>query len=280
MYLYYEPQGGFNDILSGVGILLEYCKIYNRILLLNGMASCYKVNFSDYFDFSEEYKNIVILDTEKIKDICTNPDYKIYPNELQYKISDFVKDNYKVNGKFIFHESGSYQFENIILDLPKCNVKEDIIIYTEYGGGNGYTVFKEIIFHPHIIDRFYERYYLFLGHPYLCIHIRNTDHKCDYVAFFNEHEQEIRSFDEIYIATDDVNAIKFYINKGLQVKNFTTLPEKEVYSLHYSDINPDTKFIDMICDLFLISHADTIMTNSKGGYILLANAIKNGYWSG
>lgn len=74
MYVYFEPQGGFNDILTCLKEQLEYCKRHNRILLVNGMRTCYKINFSDYFDFSEEYKNISILDTEKIKNICINPE--------------------------------------------------------------------------------------------------------------------------------------------------------------------------------------------------------------
>lgn len=276
MYVYFEPQGGLNDILNGIKEILEYCKMYNRILLVNGMRTCYKINFSDYFDFSEEYKNIIILDTEKIKNICINPDYKIYPNELQDKMSDFLEDKKILT--YSPHLNGFFLFENILLALPQGNVKEDIIIISKCGGGNGYTIFKEIIFHPHIINIFHERYYK-LSKPYLCIHIRNTDYKCDYVTFFSEHEQQIRSFNEIYIATDDVNAIKFYVNSGLQVKNFTTFPEKEEHSLHTSSINSHIKFIDMICDLLIISHSHTIMSNSKGCYILLARAIKNGYWS-
>jgi hypothetical protein len=277
MYVYFEPQGGFNDILTGIKELLEYCKIYNRILLVNGMRTTYKINFSDYFDFSEKYKDIIILDTKKVKNICINPHYKIYPNELQDKMSDFLED--KKNLTYVEScNDGFFLFDNILLAYPKCNVKEDIIIVSRCGGADGYTVFKEIIFHQHVIDRFYKRYNK-LSKPYLCIYIRNTDYKCDYITFFSEHEQQIRSFNEIYIATDDVNAIKFYINNGLQVKNFTTFPEKEEYSLHTSSINSHTKFIDMICDLLLISRSHTIMSNSKGCYILLAKAIKNGYWS-
>lgn len=281
MYLYYEPMGGFNDILSGIKRVSEYCKIHNRILLVNGMASFYRIDFSNYFHFSEEYKNLIIINTEQIIDICTNPNYKIYPSELQHKIqmSEFLKDNNKIFSKFILDTTKKlYTFENIILDLPEDNVKEDIIIYSNYGGGDGYTIFKEIIFNKNVVDILCERFDRLIQ-PYLCIHIRNTDHRCDYVTFFGQHEQQIRSFSEIYIATDDVNAIKFYINNGLQVKNFTTFPEKEEYSLHTSSINPHTKFIDMICDLLIISRSHTIMSNSIGGYIILAKAIKDGFWS-
>jgi hypothetical protein len=37
MYVYLEPQGGFNDVMVLVNIVLDYCNKYNRILLINGI---------------------------------------------------------------------------------------------------------------------------------------------------------------------------------------------------------------------------------------------------
>jgi len=274
MYVYFEPQGGFNDILCCVKECLEYCKKHNRILLVNGMRTCYKINFSEYFFLKEDIN--IILDTTQIKNICLNPEYTIYPNEFQQEMLDFLDD--KVVFDYIPDSRGNYRYKNKILGFPEDDRNEDIIIIVNCGGGDGYSMFKQLNFYNFITDTFYERYNK-LNKPYLCVYIRNTDHRCDYVTFFGQHEQQIRSFNEIYIATDDVNAIKFYINNGLQVKNFTTFPEKEEYSLHTSSINSHTKFIDMLCDLLIISRSHTIMSNSKGCYILLARAIKNGYWS-
>ena len=88
-----------------------------------------------------------------------------------------------------------------------------------------------------------------------------------------EHENEIRSFKEIYIATDDKKSIDFYREKGLQVKNFTTFPHTNYYNLHYSNIDPHTKFIDMICDIFILGFSHTLMSNSSGGFIKLVTSI-------
>jgi hypothetical protein len=91
MYVYFEPQGGFNDILVGMRECLGYCQQNNRILLVNGMKTCYQVNFSDYFHFNEDIN--IILDTKEIKNICLNPEYKIYPNEFQNNLEISIEIN-------------------------------------------------------------------------------------------------------------------------------------------------------------------------------------------
>jgi hypothetical protein len=271
MYVYLEPKGGFNDILSVIQESYEYCKQHNRILLVNGMKTVYKINFSEYFNICED-KNI-IFDIDKIKNICITPSYKIYPNEFQDKMEEIFNENIL----FTYISNSNYYYEDIQLILPKDHITENIIIHSACcgnGGRNviGYILFKELVFHKNVIDICKERYDT-LNKPYLCIYIRNTDYKCDYINFFMEHENEIRSFKEIYIATDDKKSIDFYREKGLQVKNFTTFPDTNYYNLHYSNIDPHTKFIDMICDIFISGFSHTLMSNSSGGFIKLVRSI-------
>ena len=89
MYVYFEPQGGLNDILSIIHYVLEYCIKHNRILLVNGEKSEYKVNFSDYFHFPQ---STVICDIQQIKQKCIesieNPDFTIYPPVFKNKWMD------------------------------------------------------------------------------------------------------------------------------------------------------------------------------------------------
>ena len=200
-----------------------------------------------------------------------NPKNRIYPSELQDKMDDILKE------KIIFSYSpksleSNFSYNNTSLILQDKIIKENIIIYSSCGGGNGYILFKELRFNKNVINICKERYDRLIK-PYLCIHIRNTDYKCDYAEFFIEHENEIRSFKEIYIATDDKTAIDFYREKGLQVKNFTTFPEKIYNNLHYSDIDHHTKFLDMICDIFIIGLSNKLMSNSCGGFIKLVRLI-------
>ena len=53
------------------------------------------------------------------------------------------------------------------------------------------------------------------------------------------------------------------------IKNFTTFPDDLYYNLHESNINSYIKFIDLICDIYLITMSDKIFSNSIGRFIHL-----------
>ena len=275
-YVYFEPQGGLNDTLSNITRCLEYCIKNKRILLVNGMKSTYQINFSDYFDMVSNEN--IIFDTEIIKKICSNTSYSIYPNELQDKMNDILENQIifsygKNNNKTV------YRYNNMILELFNKEVSEDIIIFTCCGNGDGYTLFKQLTFKKSILDICNERYNR-LNKPYLGIQIRNTDYTCDYIQFFIDNETLIKSYSEIYIATDDINVLQFFREKGLEIKNFTTFPTHKYPALHYSNFNPHIIFIDMICDIYIMSLSDKLISPSKGGFIkLIKSVMENKYFS-
>jgi hypothetical protein len=265
MYVYLEPKGGFNDILCVIKRARMFCKTHNRILLVNGMKTSYTVNFSEYFSIDD-----CVLNIDEIKTIC-KAEYTIYPNELQNKMNDIL--NNKIH--FQYTSGPNYSYKHIKLNLPNENIKENIIIHSACGCGSdidGYPLFKELKFNN--IEICKERYHQ-LKKPYLCIHIRNTDYKCDYINFFIVNENEIRQFKEIYIATDDKKCIDFYKEKGLNIKNFTTFPEITYHNLHYSNIDPHIKFLDLLSDIFIIGMSHKLMSNSYGNFITLVRSIKN-----
>jgi hypothetical protein len=268
--VYFEPGGGWNDILSVILFVKEYCKKHNRVLLVNGNKSVYKINFSEYFCVPED--PTIIFDTESIKKICTNQSYSIFPNELQHKMLDILEG--RIVFKYSKYYSPIYVYGNIPLDLPNDALSETIIVHSRCGGGDGYPLFKQLVFRQNILDICNERCNR-LKVPYLCIHIRNTDYKCDYTTYFLENEASIRSWKEIYIATDDPGSIEFYRNNGLNVKNFTTFPKEpcRFKNLHGSDVDQHTKFVDMICDMFIVSRSDKFISNSIGGLVKLLQFI-------
>jgi len=138
------------------------------------MKSVYQVNFSDYINFS--YNN-VICDTNEIINIC-NINYTIYPEILKYKMKEIL------NNKCVFTFSmPAYNYEGVILDLPNEKRKEDIIIFSRCGGGNGYELFKELKINLNLKNECKARYNLLIK-PYLSIQIRNTDYKCDYETLY------------------------------------------------------------------------------------------------
>lgn len=264
-YLYFEPKGGFNDVLCSTALCLDYCVSNNRVLLVNGLKSDYKIHFPDYFE-TPRFNNYIIYNIDQIKTICVNKSLSIYPpvfqNEMNNILSGAIEFTYTKNG-FIYKDT--------TLTFPKKNITEDIIVYSCGGGGYGIQLLRHVVFNKNVMDICNARYKT-LRKPYLGIQIRNTDIKCDYISFFKENETLIKSYSEIYLATDDVNVLTFFRDKGLLVKNFTTFPEEILKNLHNSKIDSSVKFADMISDMFILSLSNQLISPSAGGF---ARLIKN-----
>jgi hypothetical protein len=271
-YLYFEPKGGFNDVLCSTALCLGYCMRNNRVLLVNGLKSDYKIHFPDYFE-TPRFNKYIIYDIEQIKTICLRNSHSIYPSVFQNEMNNIL------SGKIEFtYTKNGFIYKDITLKFPDKNITEDIIVYSCGGGGYGIQLLRHVVFKKNVIDICNARYKT-LHKPYLGIQIRNTDIKCDYVQFFNENETLIKSYSEIYLATDDVNVLTFFRDKGLLVKNFTTFPGEIFINLHNSKIDPSVKFTDMISDMFILSLSNQLISPSAGGFArLIANAKDEDYF--
>ena len=262
MFVYFQPQCGFNDILTSVGYVLNYCIQFKRILLLDTVNSIYKINFSDYFIFRHP---LIIYDFESIKKILSDHSISIFPSELNGKMEDVL--NSKI--KFKWTQTG-YLIEdtNTQLILPNYKIESNVIIFTSVGGGNAINIFHNYIVLKPVITNFCLENHKKLKSPYLCIQIRNTDYKCDYKKLYDENKELIHSYETIYIATDDVKSIQFFKDNGLNVYNFTTFPEGEYKTLHVHDnINKEKRLLDLFSDIFIITMADKLISVSTGGFI-------------
>ena len=253
-YVYLEVFSGFNDILCTMMQVHEWCKKHNRSLIVNGKKGVYKVHFYDYF-----YISGILFDPSILKDFQGT----IYPPELQGKMNDILDET------ILFSESGHDAIYQNKLELVDTDA--DVIIFSRGAGGYGLPMFQQIRFRPFLLDIMKERY-RYLTPPYLCIHIRNTDYRCDYQKVFYQQEKKIRSFKEVYLCTDDASALVFYRKKGVPVKNFTTFPT-EATPLHHSDLNPHIRMVDLFCDIYIASQSDEILSNSEGGFILLLRSL-------
>lgn len=267
MYLYCVPKGGFNDMFTQLLICMKYCKKMNRIFLLDTINSEYRINFDEYFSFNESIsKNLqIISDYNQIKKIILeNPDYSIYPNCFQGRMEEILDGKLKMN----ILNNTYVDLDNKKITLPPSIVKEDILVCINWGGGNGFTLFSQLIIKPHIIN-YCQNLYNQIPKPYISIQIRNTDYKCDYEKIYNDHKDLIHSYKAVYIATDDKKSIEFFKNKNINVYNFCNFPESENYlNLHYStEIQPDVKIKDLLADILIVSLSDKLLSNSKGLFI-------------
>ena len=264
-YVYLVPSSGFNDILSVINLTVEYCRKNKRILMIDTRKSCYTFCFDEYFYF----KNIdvpIITDIDTIETIFSDTTLTVYPDIIKNR--DLKQFNFK-------HLSGiTYHYNNIRLDLPYININTDIIVNIKAGNsGDSITTLKCLYFKQNIIDHVKEQYNK-LPSPYLCIQVRNTDYKCDYVSLYETNKELINSYNSIYIATDDKDSLEFFRSKGLPIYNFTDFPSIPSINLHYSSVDPDIKIKNLICDIYIISMAEKLLTNSIGGFINLCKAIR------
>ena len=272
-YLLCKPQGGFCDNLKFIDICVQYCKKFNRVLLLNTIDSwTYGINFNDYFYFNDSLGLEVITDINKINKILCIKDKSVYPN--------FMKNNL-INFRSRSTDNGYYWIKDKLkrslnIDLDE-NYQEDIIIYEDCsraGFGNILELFKSLEFRDNILEDFYDKYNS-IEKPYICLQIRNSDIKCNYQKMYNDNMKLIQKYNSIIIATDDKLAINFFKNKGLNIHNFATFPNNILKNqgLHYSRLGPDIKIKDTISDLLLVSLADVILSVSVGSFIKLGREL-------
>ena len=265
MYVYLQPFGGFNDILWLINHTLEYCKKYNRILLLNTVNSIYKINFSDYFDFQENTtKKQIIYDIKEIRRICLTQTQTVYPNFFNNKMADIIDEKIK----FEWLQDNKFHHQGHILDLPNYPISEQIIVYSTFGSGEGYPIFKTIKIKDNLLKYCKEKEAI-IPRPYLGVQVRNTDYKCDYIEYYEKNKTTIHSYKAIYLATDDKEVLKFFVSKKLYIYNFTTYPENQSINLHESSVDSDKKIKNLICDIFILTNAEKLLSNSKGRFINL-----------
>lgn len=267
MYLYLVVYGGFNDILSRIICLLNYCKKTERVLLLDTTKGCYKMNFSDYFSIDS---NMIVYDIKKIRYICEKIEEKeIYPEFLSKKLIDLV-DN-KISLKF---GMPTYTYNNKGFDLPK-ECKKNLLVYSCYGGGNGYRLFRLLKIREDIV-KYCEEVYNSIEKPYISIQVRHTDYKCDYERLYEDNREYLED-KTIYLGTDNKKVVEYFISKGLRIVNLTKYPEEESRNLHYSEVETYIKMRDLLCDIYMITRSEKIISNSIGGFIRLLRESNNEY---
>lgn len=281
MYFYFQPRGGFNDIFSQLILCIQYCVHFKKILLFDTKNSEYRINFSDYFTFNDNVNAHlkIIVDFNEIKKIVyENPEFTIYPNCLQGHMKDIIDGKLKMKVKKLDEKNSTFvDLCDNKLTIPNYCVSEDILVYINWGGANGFTLFSQLQIKPDIIT-YCKKLYEKIPKPYVAIQIRNTDYQCDYQKLYLEYKDLIHSYKAVYIATDDKKSIDFFKSKKLRVFNFCHFPPSDNYlNLHYSEeVDPDVKMKDLLADILIVSMADKLLSKSIGLFIyFLYNAFTN-----
>ena len=236
-YIYYYCNQGLNDTLCSLYHDLVYSKKFNRILLIDMVyANYYVYNFDDVFKFINNYN--IICDQNEIKKIINNKDL-------------------------------SFRQEHC-LNLSK-EYEEDIIKHCGCGGNdNSHKLLRELKLTDYFINDIINKYNS-IPKPYTSIHIRNTDHKCDYKLIYEEYKEKLNN-QNIFLATDSIDVLNYFKSLNLNIFYFTKLPDKNI-PYHKAKIDNTEKLLNTISDLFLLGLADNFIyaKKSPGYYKNIAN---------
>ena len=251
---------GFNDMMSRAEHALSYASRYDRVLLLNTSESVYNVDFGEYF-FSVNRRIIVDKDwIQRILSSCTE------------RLAITPKNKNELEERGLLNWATSYTTTSIL--IPDIDLPEQLISYRSAGGASPYVFLRDNFVATaklrQLLTARHEELLENTGEDYVSIQIRNTDHACDYQLLYQENKKLIHS-NAVHIATDDKDCLQFFDQCGVKYCNLCEFPTGENRNLHGSKLlSGETKFLDMLSDLYLMSKSKKILSNSKGGFIRLA----------
>ena len=143
-YIYFQTDSGFNDMLTCLNNVLNYCKKYNRKILLDTLHSSFRVNLSEYFDILDPY---IIYNIDTIRTICEH-ESSILPDVGADTLNQYLNGD-RSSTVHIKNMAFANRRKLLTCDtLPKHEVPQKILLLLDIvGGGPGYPMFK--IFNLH-----------------------------------------------------------------------------------------------------------------------------------
>lgn len=265
-YVIYKSSGGLNHNLNGLQCAIYLSEKYNRKLIIDmAKNSAFKIKFSDILIINDN--NINYQDSYENLDQSLN---YITKNGIKYTINDIASKNLKlVNSKYCIFDDEFIQDEDI-------NLSNDIIIYAsckspekKYNIQINNNIFNKLLLEKTIDE------------PYISIHFRNTDIKNDINIFIKKIKELVLStkINNLYIASDyydTYNIIKSEIPSLNIIRK--TIPDKDIYNLHYSMKNKFDMVYETIRDVYFISKSDYFIPSYNSGLSkLIINQIKGEY---
>lgn len=252
-YFFCFPQGGFNDFCEIIWAAYNYCKKFDRILVID---TRYIITFKD------DFRNYLIIDDNLVyygdidllfQDLAKS-NSSFYP-KISSKLSDFNNIN-QITSKFVWKKLGIYFNEfRCSFQLDK-DYDEKVLLYsTVQGGPNISNLLKISKISPFLKDKIQTKYES-MPKNYVSMHIRNTDYSSNFKKFHEDHIEQLTNRD-IFLATDDYKVVEYFKNIYKQrLFHFSNIPSiiiREKRGFHYDNkiVSPNTMIEDCISDFIL-----------------------------
>lgn len=272
-YLLCRPQGGLNDTLCQIETCWRYAETHRRFLVVDATQSGFLDDFSNYFE--PRHGNAAVRLTLDERELSAFNDMDARPDVVSGRIADYrVVYDFSVRN-FLEEESGT----RMTFDMVHHH-SERLLVHHQCGGG-GVAVdclerlkLKESVA-AEIADRLSG-----IDRPYISVHVRNTDLKTDYAAFFETIRPRVAG-KRVLLCSDDhacVAEAKRFFGES-HVVTISNIPDTGGRPLHDNralrryDAN-----VDAIADLLGLALGEDVLfakteRNTVSGFSKLAHRL-------
>ena len=257
-YFFCFPQGGFNDFCEIIWLSFDYCKKFDRILVID---TRYIITFKD------DFRNYIIINDPLVytgdidilfHDLKLN-DASFYP-KISNKLSDFGNIN-QITKNFVWKKQGIY-FNEYRCSFPlDKKYEEKVLFYSTVKGCSNISNLLQISKIESTLQSKIQTKYKSIPKDYVAIHIRNTDYSSNFTKFHEEHKYLLEN-KNIFLATDDYNVVeyfkKIYKERLFHFSNIPSIIIRNKRGFHYDNkvVSSKTMIEDCISDFLLCCLAE------------------------
>jgi hypothetical protein len=282
-FLLCRPQGGLNDTLCQIENCWRYAERYGRTLIVDTKRSGgVQGVFSEFFQPKTKSTTLFF---ELSEDRLANLNgATCFPAEIRGRLNTYIAEyDYSKFGNFFLDRETSVE---ITFDFTK-DYDETLLVHEQCGGGTlSFDLLPKLIIsdnlRPTILDRISH-----LNGEYYAVHVRNTDLRTSFKAFFSKILPEVEN-KSLLVCSDDAAVIayaqRFFISSKILFSS--EVPNTQGKSLHfdiYSDDRQRKKMaVDAIVDLIAMGRSTklffsdaTLEAGRTSGFSLLAEHLWN-----
>lgn len=263
------PRGGMNDALCQIEKSLSYAERFGRQLIIDARQSGLMGQFSDYFSLYKAKVDVLgRLEPHHVELLNT---FDCYPEELRGRLE--ARRYTKTGVVFVDEALEAPLTFDFTVDHP-----EPLLVHEQSGGGSGsMKLLNRLSLADDVLAIVTERLSA-LPSEYLGVHVRNTDLKTDYEAFFRDiYPSTIGK--AVLICSDDTDVIvhakqvfdRADVLSTVTPKDRAEKPDRRPLhrpSYYDNDADKRVQTVNSLVDLLALGRASDVLfaqCSNKGG---------------
>jgi hypothetical protein len=274
-YLLCRPRGGLNDCLRQLQKCWRYAVLHRRTLIVDTAGFAVMSPFGRYFEPRRAGASFVLtLEPELLAELET---LECQVPSITGRIGSYEA---VFEGKQMFEKDSG---ELLTFDFRRPH-DAPLLVHHQCGGGLGIGFLSQVRLTPDVAEVVRERLAL-LPPGYLGLHVRNSDVKSDYKAFFEAVRAELEG-ERVLVCSDDSACIDYardFFTKS-EVLAISEIPDTRGRRLWDFTGQDDWKSnVDSLVDVLALAHARRILRPEPpigypSGFSRLAIELHNRPW--